>query len=69
MKKIFVLIICFLLCACSTKEVYSEVVLDDFSPMSSQITLTMVGDALIHRKVYEDAFQNGKYNFGKCLRV
>ncbi len=69
MKKIFVLvIICFLLCSCRReKAVIKEVVLDDDWPSSTKITLTMVGDALIHSNIYKDAYENEKYNFSKMF--
>lgn len=69
MKKIFILItICFFLCACSkVVPVNREVVLKENTEYSSKITLSMVGNALIHASIYKDALENGKYNFSKML--
>ncbi len=33
----------------------------------NKISLVMVGDALIHSSVYDDAYEDGKYNFYKML--
>lgn len=67
MKKIFLLIICFLLCSCSLKQVFKEVIIDEFEPTSTKLTLTMVGDALIHSSIYKYAYENGIYNFDKIF--
>ncbi len=34
---------------------------------NNKISLVMVGDALIHSSVYDDAYEDGKYNFYKML--
>ena len=62
MKKIVILIICFLLCAC-TMAVSREVIIDDVFPVSSKITLKMVGDALIHSTLIKDAKTGNSYDF------
>lgn len=67
MKKIIILIICFLLCSCSLKSVFREVIIDDFEPSSTKLRLTMVGDALIHSPIYKYAYENGTYNFNKIF--
>lgn len=68
MRKVFLLVICFLLCACDQdRSVYKEVILDEYLPISSKITLTMVGDALIHSPIYADAYEDGQYNFYKMF--
>lgn len=66
MKKIVILIICFLLCSC-TKTVFREVVIDDVFPISSKLTLKMVGDALIHSTLIKDAKTDTGYNFNPML--
>lgn len=66
MKKMFLLIICLLLCSCTTISVFKNVVIDDYSPISSKLTFTMVGDALIHSPIYKDAYKNGRYDFS-CI--
>lgn len=67
MKKIWILIICFLLCSCSLKSVFKEVIIDEFEPSMTKLTLTMVGDALIHSSIYKYAYENGIYNFDKIF--
>ena len=37
------------------------------SPKKNSVSLVMVGDALIHSSVYDDAYEDGKYNFYKML--
>ncbi len=32
-----------------------------------EISMVMVGDALIHQSIYQDAYKNGKYDFTKML--
>lgn len=68
MKKCLLLIMCLLLCSCTLNEkVFKEVVIDESFPVSNKITLTMVGDALIHSPIYKDAYEDGIYNFGKMF--
>lgn len=67
MKKVFILIICFLLTSCSTNSVFQEVIIDQFEPTSSKLTLTMVGDALKHSSIYKYAYEKGAYNFSKIF--
>ena len=63
MKKISFLIICLLLCSCTkTLTVFKENVIGSI-PTSSKLTLTMVGDALVHSPIYKSAYKNGKYDF------
>ena len=68
MKKLFIPIICFFVCSCSLGQmVYREVIIDEFIPTSSKLTLTMVGDALIHSPIYMDSYENGIYDFDKMF--
>lgn len=69
MKKISLLIIiCFFLCSCSKYSTVSkEVIIDEFKPFSTKLTLTMVGDALIHSPIYKDAYKNGRYEFASIF--
>ena len=68
MKKFFILIICLLLCSCSFNiPVFREVIIDEEEPTSTKLTLTMVGDALVHSPIYLDAYENGRYNFAKMF--
>lgn len=36
---------------------------------SNKLSLIMVGDALIHSSVYDDSYEDGKYNFDKMLTL
>lgn len=64
MRKIFILIMCFFICACSKTILASrEVIIDEYVPDSKKLKLTMVGDALIHTPIYKSVYENGKYNF------
>ena len=68
MKKICILFICFLFCSCSIAIPASkEVIMDEFIPSSSKVTLSMFGDALIHSPIYNDAYEEGRYNFDKMF--
>ncbi len=67
MKKLFILIVCFLLSACASVMVSGEVIIKENDATSSKIKLSMVGDALIHESIYKDALEDGKYNFSKMV--
>ena len=47
----------------SKKETVSEIVNDN------HISIIMAGDVLIHSSVYDDAYEDGKYNFDKMLSL
>lgn len=64
MKRIIIPIICLFLCSCATITAFKNVAIDNTLPLSSKITLTMVGDALVHTPIYKDAYKNGVYDFG-----
>ena len=66
MKKIFILTICFFLCACDT-QVFKNVTVDEYVPTSTKLTLTMTGDALVSPNIYKDAYKDGKYDFRKMF--
>lgn len=64
MKKISLLIICLLLCSCTkTISVSKESIIGGVVPTSSKLTLSMVGDALIHSPIYKSAYKDGIYDF------
>lgn len=63
MKKVFIPIICLLLCSCAYMPAFKSVEIDEYFPISNKLTLTMVGDALIHSPIYKDAYKNGIYDF------
>ena len=64
MKKVSMLIICLLLCSCTkTIMVSKESIIGGEVPISSKLTLTMVGDALVHSPIYKSAYKNGTYDF------
>ena len=67
MKKVYVLIICLLLCSCTSVSVFKNVIIDTTIPVSSKLTLTMVGDALVHTPIYKDAYKNGIYDFSNLF--
>ena len=66
MKKMLMLIICLLLCSCSkVDDVFRNVIIDDIE--DNHLTLTFVGDALVHTPIYEDAYRNGLYDFSSIF--
>lgn len=68
MKKIVIPVICLFMCSCAlSQKVSQEVIIDDIIPTSDRITLSMVGDALIHSPIYKDANESGVYNFSKMF--
>lgn len=67
MKKILILMVCFLLCACRTTPVSKNVLVDTDAGSSSKIKLSMVGDAMVHTSIYKDALDDGKYDFSKMF--
>ena len=67
MKKVFIPFICLLLCSCSSIAVFKNVIIDSTIPTSSKLTLTMVGDALVHSPIYKDAYKNGIYDFNSIF--
>lgn len=68
MKKIFMLSICLLLCSCTkTISVSKESVIGGVVPNSSKLTLTMVGDALIHTPIFKNAYRDGTYDFSSLF--
>lgn len=67
MKKIFILMLCFFLCSCSLKDVFKNVTIDEDTPESTKLTLTMVGDALVSPNIYKDAYEKEHYNFRKMF--
>lgn len=67
MKKVYLLIICLLLCSCTSISVFKNVIIDTNVPVSSKLTLTMVGDALVHSPIYKDAYKNGIYDFSNLF--
>ena len=69
MKRIvLILFICFFIASCSNHQpVFKDVIIDEYNPTSTKLTLSMVGDALIHSPIYKDALQNGRYEFGKIF--
>ncbi len=68
MKRIIVLIICLLLCSCAkTTPVLKEVVIGNIAPESSKITITMVGDALIHSPIYKSVKSGNTFDFSSIF--
>ena len=65
MKKYLVLSICFLLCSCLA-PVYKEVTIKKID--TPKISITMVGDALIHSPIYKYAYDGKTYNFEPIFR-
>ena len=64
MKKTFMLIICLLLCSCTkTEGVFKESIIGSVIPKSTKITLTMVGDALVHTPIYKSAIKGKIFDF------
>lgn len=66
MKKLVILFICLLLCSC-TGPVFKMVVIEDDEPQVSKLSLTFVGDALLHTPIIKDAYEDGRYNFAKMF--
>lgn len=66
MKKLIMLIICLLTCSC-TLSVFDEVVIENDEPQIKSLTLTMVGDALVHTPIYKSAYSGGKYDFSSMF--
>jgi len=65
---LLIVIIVILLCLSinnKSKEETTEV----FSEKENKVSLIMAGDALIHSSVYDDAYEDGKYNFDKMLSL
>ena len=60
----FIVILFCLLLKEQTKEVETNK-----EPEENLISLIMAGDALIHSSVYDDAYEDGKYNFNKMLAL
>jgi len=58
-----IVIILFILCI--KKNDNEEVFLES----NNKLSLIMTGDVLIHSSVYDDAYENGKYNFDKMLSL
>lgn len=68
MKKILViLIICLFLCSCASTSVFKNVTIDTNFPVSSKLSMSMVGDALIHEPIYKDAYIDGRYDFSSMF--
>ncbi len=72
MKKLF-LVFLLTLSACSTKPTLVVYPADQIDsdlvafPVSTSLSLIMVGDAIVHSNVYKDAEQNGSYDFNDML--
>lgn len=72
MKKAL-LVLLLVLSACSNKPssvIYPEDQIDSdlvAFPVISSLNMIMVGDAIVHSNVYQDAYQNGSYDFTDML--
>lgn len=65
---LLIVIIVILLCL-SINNISKEETTEVFSEKENKLSFIMAGDALIHSSVYDDAYEDGKYNFDKMLSL
>lgn len=65
---LLIVIIVILLCL-SINNISKEETKEVFSEKENKLSFIMAGDALIHSSVYDDAYEDGKYNFDKMLSL
>lgn len=51
------------------KEKEEEVIIEEEKPIVNTLSMIMVGDALIHDRLYNDAYKNGVYDFKPYLKI
>jgi len=65
---LLIVIIVILLCL-SIKDPNEKETNEVFYEQENKLSLIMAGDALIHSSIYDDAYEDGKYNFDKMLSL
>lgn len=66
---LFIMVICIIILLCLSlkdNETNNKENIE-LSAKDNKLSLIMAGDVLIHSSVYDDAYENGKYNFDKML--
>jgi len=67
---ILIIVIIVLLClAIKDKSKDDEININSSQKKDNALSLIMTGDALIHSSIYDDAYEDGKYNFDKMLSL
>lgn len=66
---LLIVIIIVLLCLSINNISKEEEINAVFSEKENKLSLTMAGDVLIHSSVYDDAYEDGQYNFDKMLSL
>ena len=67
---ILIIVIIVLLClAIKDKSKDDEININSSQKKDNALSLIMAGDALIHSSIYDDAYEDGKYNFDKMLSL
>lgn len=69
---LFIMVICIIILLClSIKDKSKDNSTNIEAPQDkdNSLSLIMAGDALIHSSVYDDAYEDGKYNFDKMLSL